>query len=138
MDNESPKPLANAQPTNPKPVIQPPQAEAVNQQAEPKLDIPNEAASALLTISNLQGARRPKSKPPTVLLISAISLIVLAILVSYLMGAFKSGANTTSSNPGSGVGLPNQSSTTGGNDTSNQINQDVKACSDPVNAATVC
>lgn len=98
----------------------------------PQLD--DDAVQSLLTINNLQAGQRPKAKLPRNLLLAIMALIALVIAASYLLGAFKPGASTK---PGR-VGLPDQPAARSGKDINNQINQDVKACSNPVNATLVC
>ena len=115
-----------------------PQTEpAANQQNKPVLNMSDSEAQSLLSINNLQAWQQPKTKPPTKLLIAALALIVFAILVSVLLGSYKPGGGSKSTSAG-GLGLPNQSNPTSGNDVNNQINQDTKTCSNPVNASLVC
>jgi len=139
MENQNQQPNTTGQTTIPQPVV--PLAQTVtatNQQDKPKLNISSNQAQALLTVNNLLTAQQSKTKPPVKLLITVIGLIAFAILTSYLMGAFKPGEGSKSSNSSSGIGLPNQSDPTSGSDVSKQINQDEKSCSSPVNAVTVC
>jgi hypothetical protein len=139
MDNKGQQPATTSQTANPQPVVSPPQTvAAANPQDKPKLDISDNEAQAILMINNLQGRQKPKTKPPIKLLIAVLGLILVVVLVSFLLGAFKPGGGTKASNSGSGIGLPNQSNPTSGNDVSKQINQDVNTCSNPVNATTVC
>jgi flagellar basal body-associated protein FliL len=93
---------------------------------------------ALFAINNLQAKQQSKSKKPKKILIVALSLVVFAILVSYFIGSFKPSSSSPSSSSGGKLGLPQQSSPTSENSATNQVNQDVKACSNPVNAVTVC
>jgi hypothetical protein len=136
MENQNQQPVTPAPPTITPPVVPPqPTVPSVNQQQKPTGIQTNGEAQALLAIQNLQASQQTsKSKLPMKLIIACSALIVLLILTSYLLGAVKS----KGSGSGSSVGLPNQSPTTSGNSTSNQINQDVKTCSNVVNAATVC
>jgi hypothetical protein len=139
MDHQSQQPVASGKTTNPQPVEPLTRPVTVaNQQDKPKLNISDNEAQAILTINNLQARQKPKTKPPIKLLIAVLGLILVVVLVSFLLGAFKPGGNSKSSNPVSGLGLPNQSNPKSGKDVSNQINQDVNACSNPLNATTVC
>jgi hypothetical protein len=136
MENQIQQPIAPTKPTIPPPQVAPEQpVPSLDHQQKPKGIQTNGEAQALLAIQNLQlGQQRSKSKLPTKLIITCAAVIVLLILTSYLLGVVKSKSNGSSS----GVGLPSQSNTTNENGTSNQINQDVKTCSNLANAATVC
>jgi hypothetical protein len=110
-----------------------------DQKVTPKLNLSASEAQSLLALNGLQAPKVNKTQLPTKLIILIAGLIVFAIVTSYLVAAVKPGSNTSSSGAGSSLlGLPKQSNTNSANGTSNQINQDVKTCSDPVNAATVC
>lgn len=139
MDHQSQQPVTNAQTTNSRPVE--PLAQTVaaaNQQDKPQLDLSVNQAQALLTINNLQPRQQPKTKLPIKVVIAILGLITLVVLISFALGAFKPGGSLKSSNPASGLGVPNQSDPKNGKDVSNQINQDVNTCSNPLNATTVC
>jgi hypothetical protein len=137
IDSQNQQPIATAQTGGPQsvtPVIQ--TVMTANQPPKPTLNLSNSEAQALLTINNLQAAQQPKThRPHSKLLILAVALIVVAVVVSFLVGAYKPGG---SKSPSSTFGLPNQSEPTSGSETSSQINQDVKSCSNPLNAVTSC
>jgi|HubBroStandDraft_1064217.scaffolds.fasta_scaffold816189_1 hypothetical protein len=138
MDNQNPQPTVPSQLNEGQSVTPQPQTVApANEQDKPKLDLSSSEAQSLLVLNNLQTSQQPKTKLPTKLLIVIIALILLVVITSFLVGAFKPGGTPKSSNPG-GLGIPNQSDTNSGSGVSKQINQDVKSCSNPVNAATVC
>ena len=138
MDNQNHPPVASAQPPNPQPGMPPAQTvTGGNQPGKPKLQLSDSEARDLLMLHNLQAAQQPKAKVPIKLVITILGLIVFVVVVSVLLGSFKPGGSSTSSSPG-GLGLPNQSSPTSGSDVTNQINHDVKACSNPVNATLAC
>jgi len=139
MDSQSSQPVAPNQPTNSQPVApQTRPAVPVSQSTKPKLHLSDSAAQDLLALHNLQAGRQPKTKFPGKLLMIIAALIALAILTTYLVGVVKPGSSSQSPNSDGGLGLPSQSNSSNGNGTSNQINQDVKSCSNLVNAATVC
>lgn len=102
------------------------------------LSVSDAEAKALLLINNLEASKQSKRKLPLGIIISIVSLIIMAVVVSMLVGSFKSGGNAGSGGSLGGVGLPGQSSPSTGHDVSNNINQDVKTCSNPVNATLVC
>jgi hypothetical protein len=109
-----------------------------SQQDKPKIKISDSEAQALLLVQNLQTSQGPKRVLPAKLLIITGILVTLVILASFLLGAIKPSSNSPSTSPTSGLGIPNQTNTYTGSGTSSQINQDVKACANPVNAMTVC
>lgn len=109
-----------------------------NQQAKPKVTMSDKEVQALLAINNLQAKQRPDTKGPNKIIIVALVLILFAILVSYLVGSFKPGNGSQSTSSGGKLGFPQQSSPTTENSATNQVNQDVKSCTNPVNAVTVC
>jgi hypothetical protein len=137
MDNQNQQPTATAQTDNPQSVTPVTQTvAAANQPPKPTLNLSDSEAQALLTINNLQAAQQPKThRPRSKLLILAAALIIVAVVVGFLVGAYKPGG---SKSPSSTFGLPNQSEPTSGSETTNQINQDVKSCSNPLNAVTSC
>lgn len=111
-------------------------APAPSQPVKPKPAITEHEAQALLALNNLQSAPPRKANLPINLVIAMAVLIILAIASSFLLGAFKPGSSKAN---GSGsIGLPNQSPTSTGRGVNRQINQDVKTCSNPVNATLVC
>lgn len=139
MDSKDQLPTEATHEAKPQPVVPPTQAVTpAAQPAKPKLDISDGAAQALLMINDLQAKSRPTKKYPTKLLIAAAALILLVVVASILLGTIKSNGASTSSGSGSGIGLPNQSDSGTGSNTTNQINQDVNSCSNPVNAVSVC
>jgi hypothetical protein len=137
MDHENQKPTPIDHSTSSQPV-QPLVQTEINegQQSKPDLKMTDGEARALLAMKGLQASERKKAKVPTKLIIAIAALVIGVILVSYLLGALKPGSTHSSSS--NGIGLPNQSNSGTGNSTTNQINQDVKACSNGVNALTVC
>jgi hypothetical protein len=140
MDAQDQQPRSPNQTTNQPPVeVSPKVAPATSQptQPQPKPHMSKDEALALLTINNLDGSHHSTDKSPNKLLLIAIGLIVFAIVITYLFTFLKSKGTTNSSGSG-GLGLPSQSTSTSQNGTSSQINQDEKACSNPLNAATVC
>ncbi len=117
------------------PVSTPPINQGVGND-QPGSVITDSQAQAILEINNLQARQQPKNKFPIKYLIITAFVIVLTIIASFFMGSFNSTKKTNSS--GLTIGLPKQSNATSGRGVSNQINQDVKACSNPVNAALIC
>lgn len=105
---------------------------------KPKPQFSDSEAQALLSISNLQTDRHPKTKLPLSLLITIAALVVIVIAASYALSALKHGTRANTANSSNSLGLPNQSVPSSGKGVSNQINQDVKSCSNPVNASLVC
>jgi hypothetical protein len=136
MDNQNQKanptpPQATSQlPLSPSPINTP------NQQTTPKAALTESQAESILALNNLQAPKRTTTVLPTKLLIIIGVLITMAILASYLVSSIKPGSSSHTS--GSSLGLPAQSDTNTTNGASQQINQDVKTCSNPINAATVC
>jgi hypothetical protein len=136
MDNQNPQPITPDRATTKQPVVS--QTEAAiptNQQDKPKLDLSSSEAQSLLVLNDLQAGKQPKTKVPIKLVTIITVLIMVAVLASFLLGAFKPGGSSKTSG---GVGLPSQSDPSSGSGASNQINQDVKACANPLNATTVC
>ena len=87
---------------------------------------------SLLMASDIQILHRPKSKRPTMLIFTAIVLIVLVVAASYILGALKHGSKVTS-------GTDQTTSTNSQTQSvTNQVNQDVKSCSDLVTAVSQC
>jgi 8-oxo-dGTP pyrophosphatase MutT (NUDIX family) len=108
-------------------------------QPKPELQVSDAEAKALLLINNLQASQQPKTKSPVKLklLIAVAGLIIFVVIASMLVGAFKTkGSSLTSGS--SGLGLPTQTNPSKGSDVTNQVNQDVKACSNPLNGITSC
>lgn len=112
-----------------------PAAVSVNQPAKPEPHVSDADAQALLMTSNIQTMHRQKSKRPTMLLITALTLIVLVIAASYALGSLKHGSNSSNSTGGA-----NQSTSTNSQTQSvtNQVNQDVKSCSNLSTAVSQC
>lgn len=134
------------QPTSTPPVAAkptPPPILGTNPPVKPKIQMTDAQAQALLQIHNLQPEPSSNHLSPKVIIL-AVGFIVLSLLFSYFMGGVgktsgsKSGGSSTTS-AGSSLGIPSQSSTpSGSNDTTQQINNDANACSNPLNALTVC
>ncbi len=103
---------------------------------KPQTNFTDKDAQAILALHNLQASPRRVAKPPTKLLIALAGLILLVILMSLLLGHVKP-SSKNQSNP-SGLGVPNQSSPSTTQGVNKQINKDVKACSNAVNATLVC
>ena len=102
-----------------------------------KLNVSDAEADAILQLNGPTINSMPKSSPPIKLLIAALVLITLAVVASYLIGAYspsKSSAKTSSG----GIGLPTQGNPSSTHGVTNQINKDVKTCSNPLNATLVC
>ena len=91
-------------------------------------------AQAILALNNLQSNKPIRTKPPIKLLIIAAILIILVVIASYIMSSFKPGTNPAPA----GLGFPAQGNPSSGRGVSKQINQDVKSCSNPLNATLVC
>jgi len=139
MNNQNRRPSATNQTTNPQHSVPPSKkATNLNQQGKRKLDLSESEAQALLTLNKFEADQKPKTHPPLKLLAIAIALIVIAVIAGYAVESAKPGESSNSSNSANDVGLPNQSPPSSGSGVSNQINQDVKSCSNPVNAALVC
>jgi hypothetical protein len=112
-------------------------ADSVPLSKKPELHISDSEAQSILALNNLTTSAPTKAQLPVKLILAIVALIVFAIITSYLLGAVKPGSSTHSSP--SGTGSSNQTtSTAGGNNATSQINQDVKSCSNPLKAATVC
>lgn len=139
---ESSKILPSSQPSNPRSDTQSvaahnPAAENTDQTAnitdKPKIEMSDEAVEALLKLNGLSTSSSPKSKPPIKLLIAAAAIVIVAILTSYLLdGAAKSVNSSKSAAPAN-----SQANDTSG-DTTQQINQYVRTCSNPLKALTEC
>lgn len=89
-------------------------------------------AQALLTVNNLQGRQPPKHSNWYVVAIVALAL-VLAATALYTHSNHTAKNNSKTSN--SSVSLPNSSNPLTNNGT---VNQQVKYCSNVINASTVC
>lgn len=104
--------------------------------ASKQSQISDEQVEALLKVSNVEAILKHKQKRPTSLLITVLVLIVLVVVATYAVGYLKHG---TKSNPTSSLSGSNQSMSSGQTQSvTNQVNQDVKTCSNPVNASLVC
>ena len=136
------EPALNSQPSSqqqaqPLQTVNPNAAAASAQTAKPTLNVGDAEAQAILLINNLKTANnQPKRNMHLTMIIAITSLIILAVAASMLLSAFKPGASSGSL-PG-GAGLPSQSSDSSSGDVTNQVNQDAKSCTNPVNALTVC
>jgi hypothetical protein len=141
MDNQNTQPPAPDQPTANQSAM--PQAQTIPLTNDPNKPTPSipisdaEAQSILIVNDLLVGHRSPPRVPVKLLMVVAV-LIVLAILASSLLGAAKSKDSAKSTSSGSVPGTSNSSDAGSGSGTSNEVNQDVKACSNPVNALTEC
>jgi hypothetical protein len=101
------------------------------------LDIPDKAAQALLTINGLGSSQKPKIKLSPMLIIAILVLVLLVALSDILLGKAKpSGSIPASSSTTSGES--SQSDTSANKNATNQINQYVNSCTNPVNAASEC
>ena len=139
MDNQAPQPAVqihppaeNQQPQQPAESKSP----ATGQPDGSTLAISDKEAQALLAINHMQAPKVSKIELKTKLLIAVVGLILVAVITSVLLGSVGPGGTPKASNltgPGSSDSNP-----TSGNGVSNQINQDVKSCSNPVNAVSEC
>lgn len=139
MDDQSRQPLEINQqqtkqpetPTAPGPITH-------NQDHKTKLNISDEQAQALLAINNLQRSPpKQHTRAPVGLLITLATIVVLVIVASVILSNIKPGSNTTTTTSGSST--PSSSSSSEKNDgTTNQINQDVNGCSNPLTAISQC
>jgi hypothetical protein len=102
-----------------------------------KLNVSDAEADAILQLNGPTINSQPKSSPPIKLLIAALVLIALAVVASYLIGAYSPSKNPSKASSG-GIGLPTQSNPSNTHGVTNQINKDVKTCSNPLNATLVC
>ena len=138
MDNQDQMPVAHVDPTNPEPVASPTQVTApTNPVTKPKLDIPDDAARSLLTINSAQSSQTAKHRLPIGIIITILVLIALVVISSFAVGKAKPVVNngaTTSPNSGAS----DSSGSSDSNSVNNQINQDVKSCTNPVNAVSEC
>ncbi len=119
-------------PQPPAPTMQPTQS---NYSAEPKKEMTDADAQALLATFNTQNKvnAKPEHKLPMGMIFTILTLIVLAIMASALMGYLKSKGSTGQSD--TSTSGQNGSPT---NSTSNQINNDVQSCSNPTVAISEC
>jgi hypothetical protein len=148
MDNQDHPPTSNSPATPVAPVpINPVQTGTVpaqgvvaptSQPAKPELAVPDAAALALLTVSNVQANTHPERKFPTKMVIAIVALIILVLAASGATGFFKSKQSSDLTGQGSVPAQQNQPGTGNSSDTTKQINKDVQSCTDPVNAVTVC
>ena len=132
MDNLSQHPGTPEQPATAQPVVIPNTAATVPQQAEaPKRNFTDADAQAILAMHNLQnnGDQR-KGKSHLGLFITIIAVVLLTLFASYMLNTLKPAGKTNATSSGS-----NASATT---DTTNQINQDVKSCSNLSTAVSQC
>lgn len=116
--------------TSPAPAVAP-----VNQTAKPEPRVTDADVQALLMTSNIQTMHRQKSKRPTMLLITALILVVLVIVASYALGSLKHGASTSNNLGGTSQSSSSNSQT---QSVTNQVNQDVKSCSNLSTAVSQC
>jgi hypothetical protein len=91
-------------------------------------------AQALLATHNLHATQQPKSKIPFGMLAAVVTLIVLAILASFVVGVLRPSAASKSSGSSSSSSQSNSPA----NSTSNQIDQYQKSCSNPATAISEC
>jgi hypothetical protein len=139
MDNDNQQPTAANHPNNSQGEISPIESvSVVDDHDKTEADLTNLDAQSILAMHNLQATHGMQTKLPTKLIVAIVGLIVFAIVASLLVSSIKPGATAQSSKTNNSFGIPNQANTTTGSGTTNQINQDVKSCSNPVNAATVC
>ncbi len=141
MDNQDQQPtVRNQQPvrqvaTTPATVSLTP-----NSDHRPKLNLSNEQARALLTINNLEGGhvQQHKSKKlPISLLITLATLVIIVIAASIILSGLKPG--TSSKTPPSGSTTSSSPSSNSSSDkTTEQINQDVTSCANPVVNVSQC
>lgn len=136
MENQNQSYQQNQPPTDAG-VVQPsPLTDSHQQTAKTPATFTDQDAQAILALHNLQASPSRVTKPPTKLLIALAGLILLVILMSLLLGYVKP-SNKNQSNP-AGIGVPNQSNPSTTQGVNKQINKDVKACSNAVNAALAC
>jgi hypothetical protein len=139
VDNQNRQPTSFSQSDKPQAAALPTSTDGtLDGRNLPKADSANIDAQSILTMNNLQASHGIQTKLPKKLVIVIVGLILFAILASFLVSSIKPGTDTQSPETNSSFGLPNQSNVTTGSGTTNQINQDVKSCSNPVNAVTVC
>ncbi|HET9098508.1 MAG TPA: hypothetical protein VFN51_02725 [Candidatus Saccharimonadales bacterium] len=103
---------------------------------KPSLNLSDAEAQALLLVNGVQAAQVRHKKLPLGILITVASLIILAVMAALVVSSLKPGGGVKSGS--SSIGLPNQASPSTGGDVTNNINQDVQTCSNPVNASLVC
>jgi hypothetical protein len=128
MDNQNQQPevplspsTPNTQPATP---AQTPTAQATS---KPQIEVSDAVAQSLLALNGVEGKPKTKLKLPIGLLISIAVVVVLAIAASYMLGGLKPAKNHSNTST---------SSTSQNGDT--QINNDVKSCSNVVNAVSEC
>ena len=100
---------------------------------KPQLNLSDKEAQALLALNNVS-VKQSRSKPPLKLLIMIGLLLAFVLIASFMASAFKPATKPNSN----GLGLPNQSNPSNSQGVTNQINRDVKTCSNPLNATLVC
>jgi hypothetical protein len=110
-----------------------------NSNNNPKLNIPDEQAQALLTINNLQSshAKHKSTKPRISLLITLAMVVIIVIIASIVLDSLKSRTNSKTPSPNSVV-PSSSSSNTNTDSTTKQINQDVNSCTNPLVAVSQC
>lgn len=94
--------------------------------------ISDKTAAALLTINGLESSTHGRSRgaPSFGLIISVVLLVLVVILASFALSAYKPGSSTTGSSSGSDTNATKGAA--------NQVNQDLNTCADPVRAAAEC
>jgi hypothetical protein len=136
MEIQGQQPAANDQQPAPQPQAPPSPGGAVpQQQNKSSSNLSDADAQALLAIHNLQssGNLGQKHKSHIGLLVTVITVVILALFASYMLNSLKPGTNAKTSN--AGMVQPNGGST---NNTTNQINQDVHSCSNVSTAVSEC
>jgi hypothetical protein len=131
MDNQDQHPII--QPDEPIPVSQPMsvsqstaplQAQATT---KPQLEVPDTVAQSLLAINGAESQQKTKLRLPIGLLVTIGVVITLLIIASYLLGGVRSAQNPQNTN-----------TSTSSQNGDSQVNQDVKSCSNIVNAVSEC
>lgn len=136
MDNQEKQPQQNQTPTDTSAAQPAPAISSYPPATKPQTNFTDKDAQAILALHNLQASPSRVAKPPTKLLIALAGLIVLVVLMSLLLGYVKPRSKNQPNS--SNLGIPNQSSPSTTQGVNQQINKDVKACSNAVNATLVC
>ena len=132
--NEIAKVLSTPQTTSP---VKPSTVSNNLQPNKSNIDVSDIDAKALLAIQNFQ-TTQPTQKHGSKMVVISLVMLVLLALIGYFIAAEKPASSSNNSNSSHGVGIPDQSNNFTGNGTTNQINNDVNSCSNPVNAVTTC
>jgi hypothetical protein len=112
---------------------------------DPKPNISDKQALAILMINNLDSSHaahaQPKRKVPVSLLITLATAVTIIIVAGAIVGSLKSHTNSKTSSSGSTAPSSSSSDTNSNSptdQTNGQINQDVDSCSNPLTAISQC